>query len=391
MAEISSTFPSQPSPPLNYRSWKRNSSSPALQVLLQGELGGYTSTPTSPLETRRHRPHARPLRPKSFLHPPPEPPKELPKEISTPSAEFFQRVTAKDLLGKYYYSSVPLISENESVTQSILTLSKSNISFIATKPQNKPIVSFTILDIVKFCMDECSKVPRFKNWADTDIDDGSVDSWTPPERESSEWVATACHKLEDVLTTIPLAEIFKHGTIHQQTLSPNSTLADIMISLIKGKRVAIVENGNFIAMITRDYLIDFLHKNKRHIGNSLKVHLSSSKFSFQSSVDNNKMKKILQMFQILWEKQLSGALASSKLSSPLDLFLNWLGYAQKVAEDGDPEEEEPEVIEEEENLKTVLEFFSRRKNVRTLYVRDKSKNIRGRMTRKDLIRFLLYQ
>lgn len=240
-------------------------------------------------------------------------------------------------------------------------------------------------------MEECSKIPRFRNF-DIEFDEtGSADSWTPAEPESSGWIATMSHKLDDVLKTLPLREILDHGTLHSRTLSPSSSLADLMMALCTEKRVAIMENGNFCGMITRDNLIEFLSKNSSQLGESLKARLSYPKFHMQNTTDKGKTKEVFQMFLILWEKQLDGTLASSKTSSPLDLFLNWLGYAQKVAEDGDPEEDEPEMIEEDENLKTVLEFFSRRKNVRVLYVQANRKVIRGWITRKDLIRFLLFQ
>jgi len=142
-----------------------------------------------------------------------------------------------------------------------------------------------------------------------------------------------------------------------------------------------------IAIIMRTELIDYLNANRDKIACKLKSKLSEVPLE-RRAYNKKCLSAVHQTFQVLWEKQLNGMVAASKLGSAVDGFLTWVKYAATI--DESDLSEEPEVVSNTENLKFLLDLFARRTTVRWVLVKNKKdRSARLYFARKDLLATIL--
>jgi len=148
------------------------------------------------------------------------------------------------------------------------------------------------------------------------------------------------------------------------------------------KRAIIINQKKVFAVVSRDDILVFLLANETEFEEEMRRPIENVKCNC-TQIQENKNQAMCCAFQVMWEKQIVGKLASSRGSSSMDLFFNWLHYVHSAL---NLISCEPAYILEATTVKEAIEHILR-ENISELFVVDsKTKCTIGMITVSDLIK-----
>jgi len=259
------------------------------------------------------------------------------------------------------------VKETYTVAEVIEILTVNKASFVIVLGEHeRPVRTIDILDIVSYCN---MRIQR--NAFSSNLE-----------------IANYMEILKYQLTKSTLKEILPQYEWYGRTISATKSIKHLIRLICKFpaiKRVVLTDQKNVFGIVARKDLLTFLLANEAEFEEKMRQPLVNVTNSC-NQIEENLNEMLGCAFQMMWEKQIVGKLASCKGSSSLDLFFNWLHYIHSASELINCESA---YIFEESTVKEAIEHILR-EDLSKLFVLDsKTKKTISSITVSDLIELFL--
>lgn len=198
---------------------------------------------------------------------------------------------------------MPIVQANDSVANAIENFASNGIHSAPILDDGKPIAVIDVLDVVNYY---CKSF---------ELDKGVADEAT-------------CNRLKQESKDLLLQDIVDvKGVNAWNPIDSSASLEDLIRLMCRPNvyRVTVLdEKKNPVGIITPVDVISFLYNHKSELPEALGMRLGESGMQINPVVAQiSNLEKVLDAFQVIWEKEVSGE-AVSHGSCHLDKLLNWV-------------------------------------------------------------------
>jgi len=287
--------------------------------------------------------------------------KQTPKRTTSAEYESLRLIPVTNLISN---QKLNFVKEKDTVAEIIDTLAINKVSFvIVVNDDSKTFRTIDILDIVAYCNRGISTVP--------------IEMFQ---------VVNHLENLKHHLTKSTIQEILPSSETYNLNITENlgQVLRILILSPNKIKRIPIIQNDQVIAVISREDVLKFFLTNESKFQEKMNRTISQMKIQkyFVGEMETSLEEMLGYAFQVMWEKQILGTLASSHGSSSLDKFFNWVHYTHSASS---LLNFEPAHASEESTIREVIEQILR-ENASKLFVMDaETKKTIGMITVTDIL------